>query len=446
MKGPHSRCLMSVLLLALSLPLTGKADENAPPQQAPVPLADQNAGQSIGQSIGQGNWQEVPLDQLRQAAKAGAAAAQYALGLRLERGSGLLQNYPQARHWFTAAAQQGHAGAQLRLGHYYHGGLGGVQDRARAIHWLEQAARKGTGGNGGAGPLDRAQALTDLAAVLEQGGPGPGGMEQADPARAAQLYRQAADLGHSEAVTSLGVLYQNGSGVPQDFAEARRLYEVAAAAGHARAQNNLGLLYVRGNGVVQDYARAAALFQAAAEQGLAVAMGNLATMYENGFGVPLDEALAADLYRRAGRASNAEADIGLRPGAVFDTRLVPPRRDDETLAQLRQGAERDDPLAQFLLGWLLLQQEGLSQPERLQAAELLRAAADAGYPPAMANLGLMYIEGRALPQDYVLGYMWLVLAATAGQEEAAALGAVLSMRMTQTQVAQAQERAARWSR
>lgn len=434
MTGWPQRFLPLALLLALTQPAVGQVEDRTGSQQG----MERAAGQAI------------PLEQLRQAASEGAAAAQYLLALRLERGTGLLQNYTEALQWFTAAARQGHRPAQQRLGHYYHSGLGGVQDRAAARHWLEQAAREGQEGTATDwSAADRAQVLMDLAAVLEQGAgqneTGQNETKQADLRRAAELYRQAADLGLLEAVTSLGVMYQNGSGMAQDFAEALRLYEQAAAAGQARAQNNLGLLYVRGNGVVQDYTRAAALFKTAAEQGLAVAMGNLATMYENGFGVPLDEALAADLYRRAGRGGSTLSGVSLRPGAVFDSRLVPPTEDGETLARLRQGARRGDPLAQFLLSWILLQQEELQQADWEQVATLLQASAEAGYPPAMANLGLTYVEGRALPQDYVQGYMWLVLAASAGQEEAAALGAELSRRMTQAQIAQAQDWASRWS-
>lgn len=385
------------------------------------------------------DWSAAPLAQLEEAAEAGGAAAQYALALRLEEGRGVVQNYRLAVEWFARAAGQGHVAAQGRLGHYYHHGLGVEQDHAAAVHWLERAAAAAVG-------RDRAQALFDLAAVLDEGPDG------GDPARAADLYRQAAELGHQEAAVSLGVLYQNGRGVPQDPVRARELYEDPAAAGHARAQNNLGLIYVRGEGVPQDYARAAELFQAAADQGLAVAFGNLATMYENGFGVPLNEGLAVELYRRAGRGGKDGAEgtgssgLELRPGAVFDPRLTPPDGSAETLSLLRLGAEADDPLAAFLLGWLLLQdggdpggQEGHARQR--QAAALLQRAAEAGLPAARANLGLMYFEGRALPQDYELGYMWLVLAGSAGLAEARRLSAELSTRMTPEQIVAAQQMA-----
>lgn len=369
----------------------------------------------------QQDWQAADLAQLAEAARGGVAAAQYALALRLQTGTGVLQNFTQAAAWMARAAEQGHAAAQNRLGQYYHTGLGVAQDSAAALRWLEQAAAGG-----------EPQHLFDLAAVLEQQ---PGGA-----ARAAEFYRQAADQGHADAAVSLGVLYQAGTGVAQDLALAQQLYEGAAGAGHARGQNNLGLMFVRGEGVVQDYARAAALFQAAAEQGLPVAMGNLGVMYENGFGVALDESLAAELYRRAGRGggTGGERLAAQMPGAVFDARLQPPGQDPEALARLRSGVQGGDPLAQFLLAWLTLQQPEPGPEGRRQAARLLAASAAAGYPAAMGNLALMYFDGRGLPQDYVLGYMWLVLAGSAGLPEAPGLSAELALRMTPGQLAEAQ--------
>jgi len=54
---------------------------------------------------------------------------------------------------------------------------------------------------------------------------------------------------------NLGVLYENGLGVPQDYGKARQWYEHAAPQGDANAQNNLGYLYVDGKGVPKDEKR-----------------------------------------------------------------------------------------------------------------------------------------------------------------------------------------------
>ena len=42
---------------------------------------------------------------------------------------------------------------------------------------------------------------------------------------------------------NLGVMYDNGDGVPQDYKEAVKWYRLAAEQGDASAQYNLGLMY-----------------------------------------------------------------------------------------------------------------------------------------------------------------------------------------------------------
>ena len=67
-----------------------------------------------------------------------------------------------------------------------------------------------------------------------------------------QMLRTRAAQGNALAQNNLGLLYDLGDGVPQDYAVARQWYEQAAAQNHAAAQFNLGLLYANGHGVPQD--------------------------------------------------------------------------------------------------------------------------------------------------------------------------------------------------
>ena len=48
-------------------------------------------------------------------------------------------------------------------------------------------------------------------------------------------------------------MYQNGRGVPQSFEEGARFYRAAAEQGFPPAQYMLGLMYDKGQGVPQDY-------------------------------------------------------------------------------------------------------------------------------------------------------------------------------------------------
>jgi len=58
--------------------------------------------------------------------------------------------------------------------------------------------------------------------------------------RAVELYECAAELGVKEAHFSLGIMYDNGTGVEKDTAKAIRHYEAAAMYGLVSARFNLG--------------------------------------------------------------------------------------------------------------------------------------------------------------------------------------------------------------
>ena len=81
---------------------------------------------------------------------------------------------------------------------------------------------------------------------------------------------------------NLGVMYMDGTGVPQDYTEAARWCRLAADQGHAGAQCNLGVMYQNGTGVPQDSTEAVRLYLLAADQGHADAQHNLAAMSTNG--------------------------------------------------------------------------------------------------------------------------------------------------------------------
>ena len=62
----------------------------------------------------------------------------------------------------------------------------------------------------------------------------------------------ATEQGHIGAQFNLGLMFDNGYGVPKDEKAAADLFTRAAEQGNASAQYNLGLLYESGYGVLQD--------------------------------------------------------------------------------------------------------------------------------------------------------------------------------------------------
>jgi len=126
-------------------------------------------------------------------------------------------------------------------------------------------------------------------------------------------FRPLGEQGNAGAQFNLGLLYEEGQGVPQDYVQAAKWYRKAAEQGHASAQFNLGLMYANGLGVAQNYAEALKWYRKAAEQGLAQAQTNLGLMYRKGQGVTQDDAEAVRWYRLAaeqgGRLGQAKLGV-----------------------------------------------------------------------------------------------------------------------------------------
>jgi uncharacterized protein len=96
-----------------------------------------------------------------------------------------------------------------------------------------------------------------------------------------------------------GELYYRGDGEP-----------VILARGNAHALGRLGFRYENGFGVPQDYAAAADLYRRAAEQGDAFAQSRLGISYDRGHGVPYDLILSYKwLDLAAARASRRDHDF-----------------------------------------------------------------------------------------------------------------------------------------
>ena len=124
----------------------------------------------------------------------------------------------------------------------------------------------------------------------------------------AKEIRKSAEAGDASAQNRLGVLYNEGKGVPQDHRQAKEWLEMAAKQEHAGAQVNLGTLYFQGHGAPQSDQMALFWFSRSAEQGEALALGKLGWMYEQGRGVRQDFVQAHKWY-------NLSAGYGQQRGA-----------------------------------------------------------------------------------------------------------------------------------
>ena len=87
------------------------------------------------------------------------------------------------------------------------------------------------------------------------------------------------------------------------------------------------------------------------------------------------------------------------------------------LRLFRSLAEQGNAKAQYLLGLMYIEGQGVPQNYD-EAVKWLRLAADQGDANGQANLGVMYEKGRGVPQDYGEAVKWLRLAAEQGHAKA----------------------------
>jgi len=78
--------------------------------------------------------------------------------------------------------------------------------------------------------------------------------------------KERAEQGLDLAQYFLGLMYQEGEGITQDYSKAVTWYRKAAEQGHARAQYSLGQMYDQGLGVTQNYKEAFKWYRKAAEK------------------------------------------------------------------------------------------------------------------------------------------------------------------------------------
>jgi TPR repeat protein len=191
------------------------------------------------------------------------------------------------------------------------------------------------------------------------------------------VFKTGADHGDAASMGYLGLLYEEGFGVAQDYARAREWYEKAIDKGDARAMRNLGTLYFNGH----DYAKAREWYEKAADKGDASAMSRLGLLYREGFGVAQDYGKAREWYEKS--------------------------------------ADKDEPNAMANLGIIYHYGFGVAQ-DYAEAREWYEKAADKGNTYAVTNLGIIYHYGLGVAQDYAKAREWYEKAADKGDASAMA--------------------------
>ena len=118
---------------------------------------------------------------------------------------------------------------------------------------------------------------------------------------------------------------------------------------------------------------------------------------------------------------------------------------DSDADDCRVKAEQGDAYAQYILGWMYKDGQGVLQDYK-EAVKWYTKSAEQGIALAQLNLGVMYYLGRGAPQDYVMAHMYFNIAAVSGGKEAIKFRGIVKKDMTTSQIERAQDLAREWMR
>ncbi len=224
------------------------------------------------------------------------------------------------------------------------------------------------------------------------------------------IWEEQAASGDRDAALGLGLLYDLGQGVTQDFSAALHWYEAAGELGLPQAELNAAVMEDSGRAGPRDAAAAALWYARAAAHGDHRAEYDMGQLYAAGDGVPRNPALAAAWFGLAaagGLTAAAERVAALHPaspaGAATSASPVPlvPAAPVDGATVRRDDADRAVELV-----WI-----APPQPEPARSYVEVVALGDsnarptfAGYAPASSLLVRLPGAGR---------YAWRVYAVSA---------------------------------
>ena len=228
--------------------------------------------------------------------------------------------------------------------------------------------------------------------------------------------RKAAEQGDADAQYRLGTCYAIGDGVETNEAEALKWYHKAAEQGHEGAKGRLVDWYkLEEDRAVKWYRKAeVGWYRKAAEQGCVIAQFRLGMCYATGTGVEQNQEKAEEWFDKI-----KDPFDQFMIGNCF---LAPLHFDfirDEVMAMkwYRKAAEQGYANAQYNLGWMYANGEGVSKDDN-EAVKWYRKAAEQGDAHAQNSLGMMYGFGRGVPKDDSESAKWYRKAAEQGLAQA----------------------------
>ncbi len=323
------------------------------------------------------------------AAATGSGEANFMLAFLYHSGLAPEQGNDKAKAAYEKAAEDGVPGAKNNLG-LLRLALG--EDAKAAIVLVEESA------NAGYSPAQVSMGQMFLDGVQ------PAGIAR-DLDQARVWFERAADAGDDDASLTLGLMYENGTGVTADQARATSLLQTAADKGNQRAMLRLAAKLVAGQGIKAEPEKGKALYEKAIAANVPGSKTALAAVYETGIGLAKDEKKAFELYAQA----EAEGDIDAinKLGYLNENGIGTKKNEVKALEWYKIGTAKEIPVCIHNLG--IFHEEGkggLLKDDKAAFGQFYKAALKA-FVPSQIGIALRYREGKGVMQDTQAALAWL---------------------------------------
>lgn len=240
-----------------------------------------------------------------------------------------------------------------------------------------------------------------------------GAFQRGEYITALRLALERAKTGDAVAETLIGLIYQEGLGVPRKADVAAEWYQLAANKGNAHAQFAYGLALLEGRGVSPDIDGGIAWIEKAAIQKNGDALVALGLIHQ-GPGEKQNLQKALHYYTQSAETGDPRGQYRL--GLMYLEGDGVEKNERLGAQWIAQAAFNHLPEAQVQYGILIFNGRGIKKDETIAAAWLIRAALQRN-PVAQARLARLYTTGRGIERNLIRGLAWYYVALSAGLKD-----------------------------
>lgn len=322
----------------------------------------------------------------------GDSRADYRLGIMHEYGKHFGTNIATAVTYYDKASIQGNTDATYRLACLYANGYGVTQDLLKAFQLYTEAYSKGHKDANKELKIERAYTEGEL---------GHSSLLNEDPKipvnRKTRIHmlEKATENGYIMQQYQVGVGYEG----EKDYQKAFKWLSLAANIGVTDAYYRLGVFYEEGRFIEQDYTMAAMMYQKAIESEHEGAYYRIGRLHQYGKGVEFDYLKAYQYYKKAEKMDHEEAHKVLNitlGGSKFN--FPSSQEFYDSFLMCKHLATHGDIELQFKVR--LVCEYNYSKPNYKEAFNWYSMAANNLHTEAMYRLGFLYEKGLGVSPDY----------------------------------------------